>query len=40
MNDKNFIYSNSYTNLPNDFYENRKPVPVLGKTFKTKYRPL
>ena len=29
MNDKNFIYSNSYTNLPNDFYENRKPVPVL-----------
>ena len=24
MNNKNFIYSNSYTNLPNDFYENRK----------------
>ena len=29
MNDNNFIYSNSYTSLPNDFYEDRKPVPVL-----------
>ena len=29
MHDKNFIHSNSYTNLPDDFYEYRKPIPVL-----------
>ena len=30
MNDKNFIYSNSYTKLPKEFYEHRKPTPVLN----------